>query len=148
MENALLVEFARQGIGVVDPRVGTVEGGIETGDLRRFGKGSARCGRAHAQQVMWLVQRRERSKPVQACGLRSSSTTDSVNSTPPFTIRGRTAAIVDLPNCRSSKPSTTASAESWSAPSVELSISSILRSGGASVECEDVRQYSAASAIG
>lgn len=45
MANALLVEFARQGIGVVDPRVGTVEGGIETGDLRRFGKGSVRAAR-------------------------------------------------------------------------------------------------------
>jgi hypothetical protein len=81
---------------------------------------------------------------VQLAVLRSSSTTDfgKLNTAMHDTWR------VDLPNCRSSKPSTTAGAESSSAPSVELSISSILRLGGASVECEDVRHYSAASAIG
>jgi hypothetical protein len=38
MANALLVEFARQGIGVVDPRVGAVEGGIETATCAASGK--------------------------------------------------------------------------------------------------------------
>ena len=51
--DALRIEFARQGIGVADPRMGAVKGGIEAGDLQRVGKGA--MGRAHAGKIMRLV---------------------------------------------------------------------------------------------
>ena len=61
--DAVLVEFARQRIGVVDPGMGAVKGGVEAGDLHGLREGGLRG--ADAGKVVRLVQRRQRIQPLQ-----------------------------------------------------------------------------------
>ena len=61
--HALVIKTARQGEGVGDEGMGAVEGGVEAGDLRRFGESVQR--RVDPSQIVRLVQGRQRLEIVQ-----------------------------------------------------------------------------------
>ena|ERR1700686_3166771 len=61
----LIVKLARNGVVVSDLVVVAMKGGVEAGDLRQ----SREIGeqRTNRRQVVGLMQRRERGKPLQTC---------------------------------------------------------------------------------
>ena len=117
--HALVVEGARQAVGVAVEGVAAMEGGVETGDLRRRRKRAARG--ADAGDIVRLVQRRQR---LQRGERRLDGVVDQRRGGkvgPPCTIRCPMAAISTTSGSRpANRAKASPSAASWSRPSAAV----------------------------